>query len=210
MKYKNLSDQEIILLQQEKLVCGVDEAGRGPLAGPVTAACVCLPREFFNQDINDSKKLTDKKRRELFPIIIDNAIAYSIISVGSRRIDEINILKATKLAMRLTAQKVHLALLKKKINEQIIYLIDGNVKLESELPNEAIIKGDARVLAISAASILAKVTRDDLMEKLAERYPRYEFSKHKGYGTELHRKAIANFGPSPVHRKTFGGVSEFL
>lgn len=193
-----------------KLVCGIDEAGRGPLAGPVTAACVCLPKEFQDSEINDSKQLTDKKRRKLFPLIINEALAYSIISVGPRRIDQINILRATKLAMKMAAEKVNKKLKSLYPDKDSYYLVDGNAKLESLLPSEAIIQGDSKVLAISAASILAKVTRDDLMELLSKRYPNYEFARHKGYGTVVHRKAIADFGPSPVHRKTFGGVIEFV
>ncbi len=197
-------------LFKDKLVCGIDEAGRGPLAGPVTVACVCLPKKFNNNEIKDSKLLTDEKRRKLFSLITKKALAYSIISIGPRRIDQINILAATKLGMKIAAEKVNQKLKILFPAEESHFLIDGNARIESTLSHDAIIQGDRKILAISAASILAKVTRDNLMEMLCKRYPNYEFSRHKGYGTAIHRKAIADFGPSPVHRKTFGGVIEFV
>lgn len=191
-------------------VLGIDEAGRGPLAGPVTAACVCLPAGYENSSIGDSKQLTEKKREELYGVIQRDALAWSVVSVGPRRIDSINILQATKLAMRLSGERVRKTLLSKNPEARTHFLIDGNGLLATELSQETIIKGDQRLLCIGAASILAKVTRDRLMESIAARYSEYGFSKHKGYGTEFHRQKIQELGPSKIHRWTFGGVVEFV
>ena len=171
---------------------GVDEAGRGPLAGPVTAACVCFPHDYANNQITDSKKLSPKKREKLFEEICESAIAYSIVSVGPRRIDKLNILQATRLAMLLCVQRVEAGL--KKINilsTDLNVLIDGNKKIDTLLCQETIIKGDEKVMVIGAASILAKVTRDRLMCKLDIMYPQYELRIHKGYPTKSHMEKIA-------------------
>ena len=178
-----------------RLICGVDEAGRGPLAGPVCAAAVILPANHEIPGLNDSKKLTDKKRRELFPIIKEQAIAYGIGFADEKEIDEINILQATFLAMQraidMLAVKPDLA------------LIDGNREKDFGVPVKTVIHGDSLSANIAAASVLAKVTRDDLMVEAAERYPQYSFEVHKGYGTKSHYAAIAEHGPCPIHRTTF-------
>ena len=158
------------------VVAGVDEAGRGPLAGPVYAAAVILPNDIIIKGINDSKKLSEKKREELFEEITEKAIAYNIFSVDEKRIDEINILNATYEAM------------------------NGAVM---EIPHETVVKGDSKSISIAAASILAKVSRDRFICQMAEKYPEYGFEKHKGYGTKAHNEAILKYGPCPIHRRTF-------
>ena len=177
------------------LVCGVDEAGRGPLAGPVCAAAVILPPDCAIEGLNDSKKLTDKKRRELYDVIIELAVAYGIALASHQEIDDINILQATFLAMeRAMAQldpKPELA------------LIDGNRSRDFGLPVRTIVKGDSLSASIAAASILAKVTRDRYMEELDKTYPQYGFAVHKGYGTKRHYAALTEFGPCEEHRQTF-------
>lgn len=176
-------------------ICGVDEAGRGPLAGPVCAAAVILPEHLQIPGLNDSKKLSDKKRRDLFPIIKEQAIAYGIAFATVEEIDEINILQATFLAMeRAVAQ----------LNGQADFaLIDGNREPKLDIESMAVVKGDSRSASIAAASILAKVTRDDYMEELASQYPQYGFEVHKGYGTKRHYQALEEFGMCPVHRRSF-------
>lgn len=176
-------------------ICGVDEAGRGPLAGPVCAAAVILPEHLQIPGLNDSKKLSDKKRRDLFPIIKEQAIAYGIAFATVEEIDEINILQATFLAMeRAVAQ----------LNGQADFaLIDGNREPKLDIESMAVVKGDSRSASIAAASILAKVTRDDYMEELASQYPQYGFEVHKGYGTKRHYQALEEFGMCPAHRRSF-------
>ncbi|MBL7661966.1 ribonuclease HII [bacterium] len=185
------------------LIAGIDEAGRGPLAGPVTAAAVVLPKAYLNHELRDSKKITPKKRELLYSEIVNSALAYTIVSIGARRIDKLNILQATKLAMLLCAQKLSQHL--RDVN--LYFLVDGNhfflPEQATSYLGEPIIKGDDQIAAISAASILAKVTRDRLMSKFAERYPAYEFEKHKGYGTALHCQRIEEFGPCTIHRQSF-------
>lgn len=178
-----------------KLICGVDEAGRGPLAGPVCAAAVILPHNLEIPGLNDSKKLSDKKRRELFPIIQEQALAYGIGYADHREIDEINILQATFLAMER-------ALAQLKIRPELA-LIDGNRQKDFGIPATTVVQGDSLSANIAAASVLAKVSRDDIMLKLDEEYPQYGFGVHKGYGTKAHYEAIAQFGPCPIHRMTF-------
>ncbi len=192
------------------LIAGIDEAGRGPLAGPVTAACVCLPEDYQNDRITDSKKLSPQTREELFPEIQREALAWAVVSVGPRRIETLNILAATKLAMRLAAERTVRRLDRRRKPLFVHLLIDGNARLETSLSHETIVKGDEKILCIGAASILAKVVRDRLMQDLCKRYPGYEFSKHKGYGTEFHRGQIQAFGPSRAHRRTFAGVAEYV
>lgn len=176
-------------------ICGVDEAGRGPLAGPVCAAAVILPEHLQIPGLNDSKKLSDKKRRDLFPIIKEQAIAYGIAFATVEEIDEINILQATFLAMeRAVAQ----------LNGQADFaLIDGNREPKLDIESMAVVKGDSRSASVAAASILAKVTRDDYMEELASQYPQYGFEVHKGYGTKRHYQALEEFGMCPAHRRSF-------
>ena len=178
-----------------KIICGVDEAGRGPLAGPVCAAAVILPPYLDIPGLNDSKKLTDKKRRELFPIIKEKAIAYGIAFADHREIDEINILQATYLAMERA-----LSMLTVKPE---LALIDGNRVKDFGLPVKTVVHGDSLSASIAAASVLAKVTRDDWMEEVAKQYPQYGFEVHKAYGTKAHYAAIDAYGPSPIHRMTF-------
>ena len=179
-----------------KVVCGIDEAGRGPLAGPVHAAAVILPIGLEIEGLNDSKKLTEKKREQLFDVICEKAIDYSIGVATEKEIDEINILNATFLAM-------HRAVEGLKIKPDYA-LIDGNQYPKNmEIPAEFVIKGDATSASIAAASILAKVSRDRFMLEMDKKYPEYCFEKHKGYGTKVHYEAIKEFGPSPIHRLTF-------
>lgn len=178
-----------------KFIAGVDEAGRGPLAGPVCAAAVILPNDLIIDGVNDSKKLTEKKREKLFDIICEKAIAYSIEFVSPDVIDEINIRQATSLAMHNAVQN-----LDKKADYVII---DGNDKIPYDIPYKYIIKGDAKSQSIAAASILAKVSRDRLMVALDKEYPEYGFAKHKGYGTKVHCEAIQKYGILPIHRKSF-------
>lgn len=177
------------------LICGVDEAGRGPLAGPVCAAAVILPKGLEIPGLNDSKKLTDKKRRELFPIIKEQAIAYGIGLADHKEIDEINILQATFLAMERAIAQLSV--------RPEFALIDGNREKDFGLPVKTVVKGDSLSANIAAASVLAKVTRDDIMEAMAADYPQYGFEVHKGYGTKAHYEALRAHGASPVHRMTF-------
>ena len=178
-----------------RVICGVDEAGRGPLAGPVCAAAVILPANLEIPGLTDSKKLTDKKRRELYPVIMEQAVAYGIGFASEQEIDEVNILQATFLAMQRAMDqlpvKPHLA------------LIDGNRQKNFGIPVKTVVKGDSLSASIAAASILAKVTRDNLMLEQAQLYPQYKFDVHKGYGTKAHYEALREFGPCPIHRMTF-------
>ena len=193
-----------------RLVAGIDEAGRGPLAGPVTAACVVLDTGFADNAITDSKKLTSKQRDKLFEIIISNSKAFSIVSVGPRRIEQLNIRQATKLAMKLAAKRVGRILHEKNYSEGLHLLIDGDMLIDTEFSQEAIIKGDEKVMVISAASILAKVTRDRLMCLLDRKFPNYNFAIHKGYPTKKHQELIRKFRPCKIHRRNFSGVFEYL
>lgn len=177
------------------VVCGVDEAGRGPLAGPVCAAAVILPPDVDIPGLNDSKKLSDKKRRELFPVIKECAIAYGIAFADHHEIDEINILQATYLAMERALSQL-------KVKPDIA-LIDGNRAKDFGVPVQTVVHGDSLSASIAAASVLAKVTRDDYMLEMAEKYPQYGFEIHKGYGTKAHYSALQKEGASPIHRMTF-------
>ncbi|MGY0395572.1 ribonuclease HII [Fusobacterium sp. SYSU M8A802] len=187
-------------LEKGKEIIGVDEAGRGPLAGPVVAAAVKLKSYSEElQEINDSKKLTEKKRERLFDKIMES-FEVGVGIATPQEIDEINILNATFLAMRRAIEE-----LKNKVGaDDILILVDGNFKIrEYEGKQEAVIKGDAKSLAIAAASIIAKVTRDRILVNEAEKYPEYNFEKHKGYGTKAHREFLIKLGPTPIHRKSF-------
>lgn len=177
------------------VVCGVDEAGRGPLAGPVCAAAVILPPNVDIPGLNDSKKLSDKKRRELFPIIKETAIAYGIAFATHEEIDQINILQATYLAMERAMGQLSV--------RPDLALIDGNRAKDFGLPVRTVVHGDSLSASIAAASILAKVTRDEYMEQLAVQYPGYGFEIHKAYGTKAHYEALRKLGASPVHRMSF-------
>ena len=181
--------------QGKKLICGVDEAGRGPLAGPVCAAAVIMPEGLIIEGVNDSKKLTAKKREKLFDIIKNEAVCYSVAFASASEIDKINILNATHLAMNRAVEGLEKA--------PEVVLVDGNSLPKWYYNSEAIVKGDAVCHSIACASILAKVSRDRLMLLEAEKYPQYSFEKHKGYGTKVHVQALKEYGPCPIHRKTF-------
>ena len=176
-------------------VCGVDEAGRGPLCGPVVAAACILPVGLFIEGLNDSKKLTAKKRKEVFNKIIENAIAYCIAEASVEEINELNILEADMLAMRRAVEGLQI--------KADFAIIDGNISRGFEIPTMTVIKGDATSPSIAAASILAKVTRDEMCEQMDKDYPEYGIAKHKGYGTKQHMDALRQYGPSPIHRKKF-------
>lgn len=177
------------------IICGVDEAGRGPLAGPVYAAAVILPSDCVIEGLNDSKKLTEKKREALFDKIKEKALAYGIASADEKEIDEINILNATFLAMKRAIASLSV--------RPDLALIDGNQKPHTDIEEVTVIKGDAKSMSIAAASVLAKVSRDRFMLEMAEKYPQYEFARHKGYGTKLHYEKIAQYGVCDIHRRTF-------
>ena len=178
-----------------KTICGVDEAGRGPLAGPVYAAAVILPIDLEIDGLNDSKKLTEKKREALFDVICEKAISYSIGIATEEEIDEINILNATFLAMRRAVDGLSV--------KPDYALIDGNQHPGLLIADETVVKGDGKSMSIAAASILAKVSRDRFMLQIAEKYPEYCFEKHKGYGTKLHYEMIEKYGVAPIHRRSF-------
>ena len=178
-----------------QLICGVDEAGRGPLAGPVCAAAVILPANVEIPGLDDSKKLSDKRRRELFPVIQETALAYAIAFADHREIDEMNILQATFLAMERAITQLSI--------KPEIALIDGNRTKDFGLPVETVVHGDSLSASIAAASVLAKVTRDDYMLQMAKEYPAYGFEVHKGYGTKAHYAALTDCGPCPIHRMSF-------
>lgn len=187
--------EEELFAQGIVSICGIDEAGRGPLAGPVCAAAVILPPHLEIPGLNDSKKLSDKRRRELMPVIKEQAIAYGIGMASHEEIDQINILQATFLAMERA-----LAQLEGKAK---FALIDGNREKDFSLPVMTVVKGDSRSANIAAASVLAKVTRDMYMEELAEQYPQYGFEIHKGYGTKAHYAALTEHGMCEAHRRSF-------
>lgn len=176
-------------------ICGVDEAGRGPLAGPVCAAAVILPRDLEIEGLNDSKKLTEKRREALYDIIVKEAVAYGIAFATEQEIDEINILQATFLAMRRAIGQLSV--------RPDMLLVDGNREPESDIPVKTIVKGDGLSANIAAASILAKVTRDRFMLEQDRLYPEYGFALHKGYGTKAHYAALTEHGACPIHRRTF-------
>lgn len=176
-------------------ICGVDEAGRGPLAGPVCAAAVILPPGLVIEGLDDSKKLSDKRRRELLPVIQENAIAYGIAFASHEEIDQINILQATFLAMERALEQLSV--------RPGLALIDGNRQKDFGINSVTVVKGDSRSANIAAASVLAKVTRDNYMEEMAKQYPGYGFEIHKGYGTKAHYAALRDLGPCPIHRMTF-------
>lgn len=187
--------EETYYSQGINLICGVDEAGRGPLAGPVCAAAVILPPHIEIPGLDDSKKLSDKRRRELYPIIMDQAVAYSIALVDHKTIDEINILQATFLAMEKAISGLSV--------KPDFALIDGNQSRDFGIPLQTAVHGDSLSASIAAASVLAKVTRDDYMVDAANTYPGYGFEIHKGYGTKAHYAALTELGACPIHRMTF-------
>jgi ribonuclease HII len=187
----------------EVYVAGIDEAGRGPLAGPVVAACVVLPKDFNILGVDDSKKLSEKKRNQLFDEISEHALAVGVGIADNNLIDEINILQATKSAMKLAFEQAN-SILQEKTGMSICHLLIDAVELKDiNIPQSAVIKGDAKSLSIAAASIIAKVTRDKIMLKYHEKYPYYAFDSNKGYGTKAHYEGIASHGITDIHRKTF-------
>lgn len=181
--------------QKYPLVCGCDEAGRGPLAGDVFAAAVIFPDDVVIEEINDSKKLTAKKREKLFDVIKEKALAYSIQSASVKEIEDINILNAAKLAMKRAVESLEVT--------PDICLVDGNQMPDFNVKTECVVKGDGKSQSIAAASILAKVARDRYMLEMAEKYPEYQFEKHKGYGTKLHYQMIDEYGECEIHRPSF-------
>ena len=179
----------------EQLLCGVDEAGRGPLAGPVCAAAVILPRGLCIPGLNDSKKLTEKKREALYDVICSSAVSYGIAFATVDEIEEVNIRNAALLAMNRAIEKLSV--------QPTLALIDGNRNSAIKVASRCVVKGDAKCADIAAASVLAKVTRDRYMLKMAEKYPQYKFEKHKGYGTKDHYAALREYGPCEIHRPSF-------
>lgn len=179
-----------------KFICGIDEAGRGPLAGPVVVASVIMPADSMIEGVNDSKKISEKKREELYEKIIKEAISYGVAIIGQDEIDEVNILNATKKGLTISLQEL--------THKPDLILVDALNHIDTlGIPYDSIIKGDAKCYSIAAASIIAKVTRDRIMREWDKIYPEYGFEKHKGYGTASHIKAIREFGLCPIHRKTF-------
>ena len=190
-----LTKEESFYSDSVHILCGVDEAGRGPLAGPVCAAAVILPRGTVIEGLNDSKKLSEKKREQLFDVICDTAVSYAIAFATVEEIEELNILHAAQLAMNRAIEELD--------PKPDLAIIDGNQAGDIRFPHETVVKGDACCISIAAASILAKVTRDRFMLDMAQQYPMYHFEKHKGYGTKDHYSALREFGPCPIHRRTF-------
>lgn len=211
MKYPNFSEEKKLWKRRFKRVVGLDEAGRGSLAGPVVAAAVLVKKGAGNRrlkklKVNDSKKLSPKKREELYKILTKHPqIEWGIGRVSEGVIDRINILEATKIAMKRAVMN-----LEKKCSCPDFLILDGRMKLDLEIPQKAIIKGDCKVFSCSAASIIAKVTRDRLLRRYDEKWPQYGFSRHKGYGTKLHFKMLGKYSFCPVHRKSFHPVTKLL
>lgn len=177
------------------VVCGVDEAGRGPLAGPVFAGAVILPENYTHEILNDSKKLSEKKRDLVYDDIIRDAVSWSVGMATEQEIDDINILNATFLAMKRAVEGLNI--------KPDLAFVDGNRYANTGVKEITIVKGDSKCMSVAAASIIAKVSRDRFMQEVDKQYPQYQFSKHKGYGTKLHYEMIEQYGISPVHRKTF-------
>ena len=189
------------------MIAGVDEAGRGPLAGPVVSAAVILPEEFALAGVNDSKKLTEKKRTALFPLIKEQALAVGVGIASHAEIDQINVLQAALLSMKRAVENLSFTADYPKPD---FLLVDGKFTIDTTIDQEAVIKGDSKSISIASASIIAKVTRDAIMRDLHAEYPQYNFIQHKGYPTKAHKAAILAHGPCPVHRRSFKGVKEVL
>lgn len=189
--------------QGYKVIAGTDEAGRGPLVGPVVAACVVLPKGYINPEINDSKKLTEKKREKLYDIIMKDALAVEVCEISAKEIDEINILEASRKAMKTAYEKVN-----KKLKVDV--LLTDAMKIPLDIPVIDIIKGDAKSITIAAASIIAKVTRDRILMELDKKYPEYEFAKHKGYPTKKHLEIIEKYGILNEYRRTYKPVKNII
>jgi ribonuclease HII len=194
--------EKALTRQGYDIIAGIDEAGRGPLAGPVVSAAVVLPPDFDSREINDSKKLTPRQRDRLFDRIYQEASAIGIGIVDALEIDRINILQASKLAMALAVENL--------TPRPRYLLIDGNFAISCNLPQQSLVKGDSRSVSIATASIVAKVSRDRLMQRYHDDYPQFGFDRHKGYPTPPHKAAIAAHGPCPIHRRSFRGVKEHL
>lgn len=195
-KLKQIEDEIYNTNREIQYICGIDEAGRGPLAGPVVVASVIMPRDSMIEGVNDSKKVSEKKREELYDSIIEEAVSYGVGIIDEKVIDEINILEATKKGLTTSLQEL-------KVKPNLI-LVDALNKIDTlGIPYKSIIKGDALCYSISCASIIAKVTRDRIMRQWDEIYPMYGFEKHKGYGTALHIQAIKEHGLCPIHRRSF-------
>lgn len=194
-EFSMLEYEERYIYQGFNAICGVDEAGRGPLAGPVCAAAVILPKGLIIEGVNDSKKLTEKKRERLFEIIKQEAVSYNIAWASVEEIERLNILNAAMLAMKRAVEGLDV--------KADFAIIDGNKEPQLNIPCKAVVGGDALSESVAAASILAKVSRDRLMLELAEKYPQYHFEKHKGYGTKLHREVLLEYGPCEIHRPSF-------
>lgn len=198
--------EEEIYLKGAQSIAGIDEAGRGPLAGPVVVACVVMPRDSMIEGVNDSKKVSEKKREKLYDEIIQEAIAYGVGIISQEEIDKINILNATKEGLTLAIKEMEKDLKEKQrgFEKPEIILVDALTKIDTDhIPYRSIIKGDAKSYSIAAASIIAKVTRDRIMRQWDEVYPMYGFAKHKGYGTASHIAAIKEYGLCPLHRRSF-------
>lgn len=182
-----------------KVIAGCDEAGRGPMAGPLTVAACVFEEGFYDERINDSKQLSEKKREELYDLIIEKAKAYAIVIIDEKRVDELNVYEASRQGMIEAVQK---------LGVNVDYVLTDAMPLRNEMAHEAIIKGDAKSISIAGASILAKVTRDRIMKEYDLLYPQYNFKKHKGYPTKEHKELLKKYGPCPIHRYSFGPVKE--
>ncbi len=200
-------EEELYEQKNLKAIAGIDEAGRGPLAGPVVVACCLMPRDSIIEGVNDSKKIAEKKREKLYELITQEAISYGVGIIGQKEIDEINILQATKKGLTLAIKDMEEKLKEKPelgIDKPDAILVDALTKIDTDgIPYKSIIHGDAISYSISCASIIAKVTRDRIMRQWDEVYPEYGFAKHKGYGTASHIQAIKDYGPCPLHRRSF-------
>jgi len=208
MQYPNFSEEKKLWKQGYNFVAGLDEAGRGPLAGPVVAGAVLINKnaKILLKGINDSKKLSERQREEIYEVLTNHpAITWGVGVASEKIIDRINILEATKLAMSKALRQAQ-GRLKKTAD---FLLLDGNFKIHCATPQKSVVKGDAKVMSIAMASIIAKVTRDRLMQKFHKKYPQYGFDKHKGYGTSAHFATLEKFGPCQIHRKTFYPVNKY-
>lgn len=184
-----------------KVIAGCDEAGRGPMAGPLTVAACVFEEGFYDERINDSKQLSERKREELFDLIKQTAKAYAVVVIDEKTVDDLNVYEASRQGM-INAVK--------QLGIEVDYILTDAMPLRNEMAHEAIIKGDSKSISIAAASILAKVTRDRIMKKYDEKYPQYNFKKHKGYPTKEHKELLKKYGPCPIHRRSFGPVKECL
>ncbi len=192
-----------------KLIAGIDEAGRGPLAGPVVVACAIMPENSMIEGVNDSKKISEKKREKIYEEIINEALSYGVGIINQTEIDEINILQATKKGLTIAIKEAEEKLMQKNLGKPEVILVDALTKIDTDgIPYKSIIHGDAISYSIACASIIAKVTRDRIMRQWDKVYPQYGFEAHKGYGTAKHIQAIKEYGPCPLHRKTF--ITHFI